>query len=186
MLTRNYDSLTTGLLTVLPLKTFTPKESDWLGGRPGVFKDHYGAIKIISGMPNYYHTIFSHLSTIDNYSQLQSGVEIMPILLVGSNNAEESYNDYSLSILGDLTVIGYRYANISYTAEGCSYNTVKTFVNNTENDITVNEVGLYHHYDVNFDILLYRKKLEKPVTLKARGGTASFNLVIDIPYANKP
>lgn len=186
MLTRNYDSLTVGLLTILPPKGSTPKEADWLGGTPGVIKDHFGLVKVIGEIPDYSYTIFGNISSVDSHSQLSNVNNIMPVLLVGSNSAEESYNDYSLSILGDLTVIGARYANIAYTAEGCVYNTVKTFVNNTDNDIIVNEVGLYQHFSTNFDFLLYRKKLAQPVVMKARGGTATFNLVIDIPYANKP
>lgn len=185
MLTRNYDSLTVGLLTVLPID-YSPKEADWSGGMPGVFKDHYGEIKSIGAFPRYDHTIFGNSSYTDNYTQLNGVSGTLSVLLVGSNNAEESYNDYALSVISSLTVAGTRYANISYSADDCIYNTAKTFVNNTENDITVNEVGLYQHYGTNFDILLYRKKLAQPVTLKARGGTATFNLVIDIPYANKP
>lgn len=188
MLTRNYDSLTTGLLTALVGEYYIPKEADWLAGMPGVLKDHFGAIKPITSFPRYDYTIFGNPSTYDNVSnlsQLQNASK-MPFLFVGSNNAEESYNDYALSIIGDLAVAGTRYVSISYSPDDCIYNTVKTFVNNTENDITVNEVGLYHHYETNFDVLLYRKKLAQPVVLKARGGTASFNLVIDIPYANKP
>lgn len=186
MLTRNYDSLTTGLLTVLPLKALTPTETHWLGGKPGIFKDHFGLFKMIPDMPEFYYSIFGNSSSVDSFSQLINSTEIIPILLVGSNDAEESYNDYALSIISSLTVVGGRYANVNYTSDDCIYNTVKTFVNNTENDITVNEVGLYQHFSENFDVLLYRKKLATPVTLKARGGTASFNLVIDIPYANKP
>lgn len=187
MLTRNYDSLTVGYLTILPV-IYTIKESDWLGGMPGAVKTHYGLMKTVNQFPSSGHSIFGHTSSEDRHSQLQTGTSSSypPILLVGSNNAEESYNDFALTILGDLTVVGARYANIAYTAEGCSYNTVKTFVNNTENDITVNEVGLYQHFSENFDVLLYRKKLAQPVVMKARGGTATFNLVIDIPYANKP
>lgn len=185
MLTRNYDSLTTGLLTVLPAD-YAPKEADWSAGMPGILKDHYGEIKAISSFPEYDHTIFGNSSYADNFSQLNGINGLLSVLLVGSNNAEESYHDNALSVISGLSVAGYRYVSISYSPDDCIYNTVKTFVNNTENDITVNEVGLYQHYGSNYDILLYRKKLDKPVTLKARGGTASFNLVIDIPYANKP
>ena len=185
MLTRNYDSLMTGLLTILPAKTLTPTETHWLGGKPGIFKDHFGLFKMIPDMPKFYYTIFGNSNGIDAFSQLNSIGDITPILLVGSNNAEESYDDYALSIISSLTVAGSRYSSINHTSNDCIYNTVKTFVNNTENDITVNEVGLYQHFSENYDVLMYRKKLAQPVVLKARGGTASFNLVIDIPYANK-
>lgn len=185
MLTRNYDSLTTGLLTVLPAD-YSPKEADWSAGMPGVFKDHYGEIQSISSFPGYTYTIFGNSSFQDVYPNLNDISGMLPVLLVGSNNAEETYHDNALSIISGLSVAGYRYASISYSPDDCIYTTVKTFVNNTENDITVNEVGLYQHYGKTFDILLYRKKLAQPVVLKARGGTASFNLVIDIPYANKP
>ena len=186
MLTRNFDNIMMGYLTVFSIGS-TEKESEWLAGRPGVVKTQYGMIKGISKYPGNGYTIFGQTNTSEVYAQLPSSSgNNFAILLVGSNNAEESYNDYSLNVITDLTVTGYRYVNTTYSEEGCTYNTVKTFVNNTEEDITVNELGLYQHYDSTIDILLYRKKLDKSVTLKANGGTATFNLVIDIPYANKP
>ena len=186
MLTRNFDSVMAGYLTIASADT-TPKESEWLGGRPGVVKTQFGLMKIINKYPPQGYSMFGNAGGYDDYADLPTSSNANhAILLVGSNNAEESYNDYSLNVITDLTVTGYRYVNTTYSEEGCTYNTVKTFVNNTEEDITVNELGLYQHYDSTIDILLYRKKLDKSVTLKANGGTATFNLVIDIPYANKP
>lgn len=187
MLTRNYDSLTTGFMTILPPDGFTPVESDWLGGMPGVVKDHKGVVRAVTNYQNYNYSIFGNSSTVDNLSQMQTstGSSLSPILLVGSNNAAETYNDYCLDILDDLTAVGYRSAGIAYTSEGCVYTTVKSFINNTDEDITVNEIGLSQRY-ATIDVLLYRKKLDQPVTLRAKGGTATFSIVIDIPYANKP
>lgn len=185
MLTRNFDNIMVGYLTIA--SGGTAKEADWLGGKPGVVKTQYGLIKTINKYPPQGYSMFGNADGYDDYIELPTSSNANhAILLVGSNNAEESYNDFSISILNNLTVIGDRYANITYSEEGCVYNTVKTFVNNTEEDITVNEVGILQHYDVAVDVLLYRKKLDKSVTLKANGGTATFNLVIDIPYANKP
>ena len=188
MLTRNYDSLMTGFMTILPPSSYTPIEADWLGGMPGVVKTHDGILKAVYDYKGNNHSVFGNTSNMDNLSKMQTSnnTPVPPILLVGSNNAAETYNDYSLDVLEDLTVVGYRSAGITYTSEGCVYTTVKTFINNTEDDITVNEMGLSQHYNLNIDVLLYRKKLDKPVTLKANGGTATFSLVIDIPYANKP
>ena len=188
MLTRNYDSLMTGFMTILPPSSYTPIEADWLGGMPGVVKTCDGTLKAMNSVPMPYYTIFGNSSNNDNYSKLPTGngSSFSPALFVGNNDAEETYNDYSLNINKTLTVVGYRSAGIAYTADGCIYTTVKTFINNTENDITVNEIGLCQHYDTNFDVLLYRKKLDKPITLKAKGGSASFSLDINIPYANKP
>ena len=186
MLTRNFDSLMAGYLSIASTST-TPKESEWLGGRPGAVKTQYGLIKSIRNFPANGDSMFGNAGGNDDYTELPtSSNQNYAILLVGSNNAEESYNDFSISILSDLTVIGDRYSNITYSEEGCVYNTVKTFVNNTAEDIIVKEVGIFMHYDVAVDVLLYRKKLDKSVTLKALGGTASFNVVINIPYANKP
>lgn len=186
MLTRNFDSIMAGYLTIASTNT-TPKESEWLGGRPGAVKTQYGLIKVINKFSQSGDSMFGNAGGNDDYAELPtSSNQNYGILLVGSNNAEESYNDFAISILSDLTVIGDRYSNITYSEEGCVYNTVKTFVNNTEEDIIVNEVGIFQHYDVAVDVLLYRKKLDKSVTLKANGGTATFNLVIDIPYPNKP
>lgn len=189
MLTRNYDSLMTGFMTILPASGYTPTEADWLGGMPGAVKIHTGEVKPIYRYPFNDYTIFGNESAFDNYSKLQnsnSSSGTMPFLLVGGNNATETYNDYHLDILENLTVVGYRSAGIAHSSDGCVYTTVKTFINNTENDITVNELGIYAHCSSNNYVLLYRKKLDKPVTLKAKGGSASFSLDIDIPYANKP
>lgn len=183
MLTRNYDSLTVGYLTVFPSGTLT--EADWLGGMPGVIKNHDGEIKSINEMQRASCSIFGNLNNADYFSQLTSSNNT-PFLLVGSNNAAETYEDYKLQIVGDLTAVGYRSASITYSVDGCKYTTVKSFINNTGNDITVNELGLYQFNNSASHILLYRKKLANPVTLKAKGGTATFSLVIDIPYANKP
>ena len=175
-------------MTILPLDGFSPVEADWLGGMPGVVKDHSGVLKVVSKYRTSSFSIFGNSSADDNYSTMQTGVggtAPSAVLLVGSNNAAETYNDYCLDILDDLTAVGYRSAGITYTSEGCIYTTVKSFTNNTENDITVNEMGLSQRYSA-IDVLLYRKKLDNPVTLKANGGTATFSLVINIPYANKP
>lgn len=189
MLTRNYDSLMTGFMTILPPSGYVPTEEDWAAGMPGVARNHNGVLKAMSDLPRTSNSVFGNLSNADNLTQMQTTNNSFahpPVLLVGSNNAEESYNDYSLNIIKDLTVVGYRSAGIAHTSDGCVYTTVKTFINNTENDITVNEIGLSQHYSPDFDFLLYRKKLDKPVTLKAKGGSASFSLNIEIPYANKP
>lgn len=186
MLTRNFDSMMVGFLTVFP-SSGTPKESDWLAGKPGAVKTHYGPMKSITKFPSSSFSLFGGSNISDDQAQIPTADNItaVPMLLVGKSNAEETYDDYALDLVTELTLTGRRYANITYTADGCVYNTVKTFVNNTENDITVNEVGIYFHFEFNYDVLLYRKKLDKSVTLKANGGTATFNLVIDIPYANK-
>ena len=184
MLTRNYDSLMASFLSMLPPSGYAPKEADWLAGKPGVVKNHDGEAKTMYDYPRSSYSIFGQSNTSDSYSQFAGGGT--PILLVGSNNAEETYNDYKLNVIAALTVVGFRSAGITYSDNGCIYTTVKTFINNTENDITVNELGIYQYYDYTSNVLLYRKKLDTPVTLKAKGGTATFSLVIDIPYANKP
>ena len=190
MLTRNYDSMTVGYMTMLP--SGTPTETDWLGGLPGVIKDHNGVVRAMTRYPTNSFSAFGNSSNLDNFVQMPSETSLPPVLLVGSSNAAESYNDYSLAFISGLSTVGYRSAAITYSEDGCIYTTVKTFINNTDKDITVNELGLSQHIATssmaagNCDILLYRKKLGTPVTLKANGGTATFSLVIDIPYANKP
>ena len=94
MLTRNYDSMTVGYMTILP--SGTPTEADWLGGKPGVLKNHDGAIKALTDMQRGSYSTFGHRNDIDNHSNLG---DISPTLLVGSNDAEETYNDYKLDIL---------------------------------------------------------------------------------------
>ena len=187
MLTRNFDSIMASFLSGFP-PNGTPKEADWLAGMPGAVKNHFGTMKTFTGFPSTRYALFGSNNLNDNISQIPTETVsvYMPILLIGKSNAEETYNDYCLDVVPDLTATGYRYINVAYTSEGCVYNTVKSFVNNTDEDVIVNEVGIYNHIDMNYDVLLYRKKLPNPVTMKAKGGTATFNIVINIPYANKP
>ena len=185
MLTRNFDNMSVGFMTVMP-EISSPTETHWQGGAPGVIKNMDGIIRVINtfGLPSY--SIFGNSNTLDNYASLpQNNSYTHPALLLGSGTDEETYHDYNIEIISNLNVVGYRSAGATYTTEACKYTTVKTFINNTDTDVTVNEMGLIWHYGSNLDYLLYRKKLGQPVTLKANGGTATFKLVIDIPY-NKP
>lgn len=185
MLTRNFDNISVGYLTVLSEIT-SPTEAQWMSGMPGLFKNINGTIRKTTYYGESGFSLFGSSSSADaNVNLSSSSITVHPMLLVGSGTEEETYYDYKIDIINNLNVVGYRSANVAYTAEACKYTTVKTFINNTDSDVTVNEIGLFSHLGSSADILLYRKKLGQPVTLKANSGTATFKLEVDIPY-NKP
>ena len=185
MLTRNFDSISVGYLTIIP-EVSSPTETHWTDGMPGIIKNTNGTIRKISCYGYLNMSLLGNSSISDNFTTLPTGnSETHPMLLVGSGTGEETYYDYKIDIISNLNVVGYRSVSVAYTAEACKYTTVKTFINNTDSDVTVNEFGLFSHFGSTSDILLYRKKLDQPVTIKANGGTGTFKLVIDIPY-NKP
>ena len=185
MLTRNFDSLSVGYLTVLS-DISSPTETQWMSGMPGIIKTAQERVEKTNYYGNQNHSLLGGSSTTDNFTSYYVGsLYAHAALLVGSGTDEETYYDYKLDIISKLNVVGYRSESVTYTAESCQYTTTKTFINNTDKDVTVNEIGLFAHPALDSDVLLYRKKLGQPVTLKANGGTATFQLEITIPY-NKP
>lgn len=185
MLTRNFDNLSVGYLTVIPDVT-SPTETQWMSGMPGLIKNTSASIHRVGSYGEVGYSLLGSSSITEDYANLPSSdSSVHPMLLLGSGTDEETYYDYKIDVINNLNVVGYRSANVTYTAEACKYTTVKTFINNTDSDITVNEIGLFSHFSTSADVLLYRKKLDQPVTLKANGGTGTFKLEVNIPY-NKP
>ena len=185
MLTRNFDNYIAGIMTIQP-DISSPTEDHWRGGVPGAVKNTNGAIRIMNNYGFSTYSLFGNSNTHDNYATYPTpGTVTHSALLVGSGTDDETYHDYKFEVISNLNVVGNRSVSIAYTADACKYTTVKTFINNTDADVTVNELGLFWHYSSGLDYLLYRKKLGQPVTLKANGGTATFKLEVDIPY-NKP
>lgn len=195
MILQNFDSILQHLISGYSHPLSELSEEAWRTGAPGVVKSTKGVIyrfRSSVALSQNYGLFGGGSSVTDNYNSPNNNY---PVMLVGSGDADEAYNDYEMAYLSDLSVVGFRAANTSYTTEGCTLTLAKTFVNNTENDITVNEVGMYLPISANqtgsstnysTSVMICREKLSAPVTLTANGGKATFSLTINIPLMNKP
>ena len=192
MMLRNYDSIMQQTTGGNP-KPDGAYDTKWLAGCPGIVRDHTGSYYFTNRLYAQVTSLFGcNRNNIDNYTQ---PTRDWPVLLVGKNNADVSYNDYTLDYATGLSVVGYRGNVITYSAESCTYTMTKTFINNTAEDVTINEVGIFtpamgeqansssSFYSYT---LLCREKLTEPVTLAANGGKATFSLTVNIPLMNKP
>ena len=191
MILRNYDSIMQ-ILTCGGATPSGPYDTEWLAGRPGIVRNHDGSYYFCTKTGNAYFGLFGcNSNSNDNYVS----PHIYPVLLVGSGNNDVTYDDYTMNYLQDLSVAGYRGNIVTYSKESCTCVMTKTFINNTAEDITVNEIGIFTSiigakptgsstYSVS--PLICREKLAEPVTLSANGGKATFSLTVNIPLMNKP
>ena len=187
MVTRNFDNVINMFIVGWHSTTIT--EDNWLKGIPSLVKAYNGICYSITGNSYLSNGFFG--GSNDNAYNLNSGSP--PILLVGSNDAEERYNDYKLELISSLSVSSYR--GVTYSTENGVHRCVltKTFTNNTAEDVTVKEMGVYvnftgrqsgssSNYSVN--VLVAREKLAQPVTISANGGVATFTMNITIPVVD--
>lgn len=189
MILRNYDSIMQQI-TGGGIKPKGPYDTKWLAGCPGIVRDYHGSYYFCNDIPVSYG-FFGCESAYDNYTA--PGAH--PALLVGSGNNDVTYDDYTMAYAKGLSVVGYRGYVVTYSAEACAYVMTKTFINNTAEDITVNEIGMFTgvtgnnpNNTTNYSIALltYREKLAEPVTLSANGGKATFSVTVNVPLMNKP
>lgn len=105
------------------------------------------------------------------------------LIFVGTGTDEVTADDYKLS----------NAAALSSTSAECVgsngvYNTIRTFVNDTEEDITITEAGLYVvnncHYSSTtcYPVLIAREVLSSPVTIGV-GETYTFTYTINVSIA---
>lgn len=192
MILRNYDSIMQ-ILTCGGAKPSAPYDTKWLAGCPGIVRDYSGSYYFcIKGGDQYAGLLASGYNNRDNFTKpTYSG----PALLVGSGNNDVTYNDYTMNYLQNLSVVGYRGNVVTYSEESCTCVMTKTFINNTAEDITVNEIGIFtcitanepsNQSNLGINPLICREKLAEPVTLPANGGKATFSLTVNIPLMNKP
>ena len=192
MITRNFDNLMKFVFTGWNVVTNRIKttEDTWKNGGIGIVKDINGDYSRIHSGDLTSNGLFG--GTSDRY--VVTNV-VSPTMLVGSNDADESYDDYTISVLSSLTVLSDRGNAYTYSAENATLKMIKTFVNDTSDDITVSEVGIFKCLTTTTDtsstsssrnFLLFREKLPEPVILTANGGTATFTVTMNFPVANKP
>lgn len=92
-------------------------------------------------------------------------------LICGNGTKEESYDDYGISLISNLTPITHQVKGRIYDADTKTWSVVyeKTF--NTLNDITITEIGaVYNGYNTNgggLGVLVYRKLLDEPIEVPA-------------------
>lgn len=193
MITRNFDNimkvLFIGSNTVL--SSVSADETTWQSGGIGIYKDSNGDFWRCRGLSMLASGLFG--GTDDKFTQPEN--QLTPTMAIGSNNAEESYDDYTISVISDVAVPNARGNTFTYDVEKATMTMLKSFVNNTENDIAVNEIGLYARIvgikqgsstDISRPVLMFREKLDEPVVLAANGGTATFTATLNLPVANKP
>lgn len=108
---------------------------------------------------------------------------------VGTGNTEPTINDYSMDILNNdltqLSMVSYPNNSSGYFPSGtgtdknlsCIMSFTATYKNNTENPITIKEIGAGVYLSSSYDILLAREVLETPVTIEPNK-TYSFSITI--------
>ena len=190
MITRNFDNLMNMLITGDNPVSENISDKGWLSGVPGVVKAYNaGACYYVTDVYRVQQGCFG--GSGDNYASSPSNN--YPTLLVGSGDSEESYNDYTIDIITSLSVSSYR-GNAYATANGVhSLVMTKTFVNNTDADVVVNELGMFKFVTARpastsstygVYALVAREKLAEPVTIPANGGVATFSMTITLPVVN--
>lgn len=190
MITRNFDSIVNFFITGITASSAAISDQGWLSGVPGVVKQYSnGSCYFINDIVNISDGLFGGLG--DSYSSSPSNND--PSLLVGSGDAEESYDDYTIERITTLSTAGSR-STVYKTENGVhTFTTIKTFVNNTSEDVTVRELGLFRYVSARAAsssstygvyALIAREKLAEPVVLAANGGTVTFTMTVTFPVVN--
>lgn len=120
-------------------------------------------------------------------------------ICIGTGDTDVTYDDYTLS--GDIldnTKLVFVSSNVEYDATDRKVIKTATFTytNETENDITISEWGLFHtNYVYGMSVisfsastdktLLFREVLETPIVIEA-GTTATLKFKVDVPISNHP
>ena len=188
MLTRNFDNLMSVFLCGLPYYTDDLTEEKWLSGEKLSIKTYNATIfsvHYIQVNGTYSNGLFSVGN--DNYTSPSSSEGA---LILGSGDAEETYDDYKIDPITTLSVSGKRTNQYTFKDGKCYVTIHKVFINNTTADIVVKEAGFHYPFtgrksgsSSNYSCyaLLYRKKFDEPITIAANGGLASITLDIEIP-----
>lgn len=188
MLLRNFDNVVNGYISGAP--SVIPTENDWLKGIPWLVKINSGAVYCVTNASNIMSGFFG--GSYDNATSL-TNFSSGPKLMLGSNDADENYNDYKLELITSLSVSSSR--GVANSTENGVHRCVltKTFVNNTAEDVTVKEMGMYNDLSgrggsssstYSLTALVAREKLAEPVTIPANGGVATFTMTITIPVVD--
>lgn len=199
MLTRNFDNYMAAYITGYRYNyrfgsTVDYSEEARVNGQSLCYKISTGAIYVPGN-----EVAVNHYGLFTSDSNLDKGVTLnsqYTSLLVGSNNAEETYDDYKLDLITTLTASNCICSNATFENGNFIYRKSKIFTNNTDADITINEAGLFCRVtgypegsssEYSCYLLLYRKKFDEPIVVPANGGVTNIVLDITIPlHTNAP
>lgn len=189
MVVRNFDNIINGYIVGYD-PSVAVTENNWLKGVPCLAKNTSGIIYRITQSTYYGNGLFggSGDSSSNSFTSGQG-----PRLLLGSNDADEHYNDYKVELIKTLSVSSYR--GVAYSTENGVHRCVlsKTFTNNTAEDVIVKEMGVFTDFSgqqsgsssvYGTTVLVAREKLAEPVTIPANGGVATFTMNINIPVVD--
>jgi hypothetical protein len=157
--------------------------------RLGVLKNYNGSVSYNDR--GSWRPPFSSFNQYNNGSTSSSG----SILVLGSNNAKESYEDYTISAISNLTFLTVEESCKLSDDELCLENTfIARYYNNNSSSVVVGELGVCSclggssstSHNWNYTYLIYRKALETPIEVPAHGNII-VKLVLKTPiYPNKP
>jgi hypothetical protein len=114
---------------------------------------------------------------------------IGPLLAVGSGDAEEDFEDYTLTDITDLTHVSYTYGTPYYDEEAECWTgwVARTLTNNTGEEVTVNELGVYLPLycgntasKPSMAALVYREVMASSVVMP-NGGSFTLGLKFRLP-----
>lgn len=110
----------------------------------------------------------------------ENNIPIKPILLFGNSNTEESYNDYTINVIDNYTHLSFSKDYIYKNEEGkkwifCMNRTIQ---NNNEDDIIINEYGIFKVVGYNYDRNNYGISIQE----LHNTNTSSFNANIFLVY----
>lgn len=163
------------------------------------WKEDYGQLTSLSGESSNFSTNYSIPILTTYSSQVNSfvaalyneRVEVNCDMIVGSSNEAENIEDYKLKAeLTELSKTNIQFAHIGYV-EGGKHEIIftKTFTNNTDSPVTINEVGLTkiylkYHYTTKVitetgPYLIARNVLDKPIVVES-GKTVTVSMTLDL------
>lgn len=195
MLTRNFDNFLAQFITdATNIKSSDRTDANFTNGNLPLIKNYNGKIGSLPPSPNTLN-FANILSTRDLYTSPNSVGQYGGIVL-GSNDAEESYDDYTVTSISSLTKSSFS-NSVSVSDGNLYYKKTLIVLNNTTSDITVNELGVFLGYLLAYfgtssstsvgKVLMYRKKFDTPIIVPANGGAGNIEFTFTLPlFVNKP
>lgn len=96
------------------------------------------------------------------------------VLLVGSNDAPVTYDDYKINLISGMTGVSVTETQTGLTDDETAFeNTIKvTYCNSNNNSVFIKEIGAYQNAGSSgtsdaYQIMVYRKVLETPIEVPA-------------------
>lgn len=145
-----------------------------------------------SGSYSYYYYAFRNMPIYCLFAPSGTATTLggitEPTLAVGCGTDPESYDDYAIKEIESQGHIGYWNTAASFDDETRTWSAriKRVLVNNSDEDVTISEVGLFTviatSYNVNRIIMVQRKLLDEPITVKPG---AFYSVTMDVSYKDK-